>query len=75
MTNDPTTTPSGPWRMLILDPDREDPKWVIARVEGPDDVMPANLLAAGPDAGIRVWAGGELTEVRRARVWRIDEGA
>ena len=42
MPNDPTTT-NGPWRLLILDRDPQDPKWILATVATPGDVEPADL--------------------------------
>jgi hypothetical protein len=73
MPNPTTTTRNGPWRLLVLDPDREDPKWLIVTVSHPRDVRPADPAATDPDDVTRAWAGGALTAVRHARVWRIDE--
>ena len=41
MPHDPTTTGRGPWRLLILDRDLGDPKWILATVATPADVRPA----------------------------------
>ena len=41
MENHPTTTTRGPWRVLILDRDPRDPKWILATVATPGDVRPA----------------------------------
>ena len=41
MPNDPTTTGNGPWRLLVLDRDPTDPKWILATVAAPGDVRPA----------------------------------
>ena len=35
----------GSWRILILDRDLEDPKWLFATVSLPSDVRPAVLDA------------------------------
>ncbi len=47
MPNDPTPTGSGPWRLLILDPDPRDPKWIMATVTTPADVRPAVIGGGG----------------------------
>ena len=41
MPNHPITSSTGPWRILILDRDPADPKWILATVAAPDDVRPA----------------------------------
>jgi hypothetical protein len=81
MSNDPTTTGNGPWRLLILDRDPADPKWVLATVTSPADVTPASLgdvLAIASTGGD--WVRGRLgslnatlTPMTRAHVWQIDE--
>ena len=43
MENHPTTTTRGPWRLLILDPDLIDRKWLLCTVESPADVRPAGV--------------------------------
>jgi hypothetical protein len=49
MPNDPTTTGRGPWRILVLDRDHTDPKWLVATI-APGDVRPAgNIKLAIPD--------------------------
>jgi hypothetical protein len=63
-----------PWRVLVLDPDPADPKWLIATIADPHHVRPADPAGTKPDDVTRAWAGGTLTAVRHARVWRIDEG-
>jgi hypothetical protein len=81
MPNDPTTTGNGPWRLLILDRDPTDPKWILATVTTPADVEPARLgdvLAILPAGGawVRLLLGqpdATLTPMTRAHVWRIDE--
>jgi hypothetical protein len=72
---------NGPWRLLILDRDPQDPKWILATVTSPGDVQPADLgdvlaiLPAG-SAWVRGLLGqphATLTPMTRAHVWRIDE--
>lgn len=46
MSNDGTlsgdgTSGNGPWRLLILDRDPQDPKCILATVTSPGDVRPA----------------------------------
>jgi hypothetical protein len=74
----PPTTGNGPWRILILDPDPADPKWILTVVAEPGDVRPAKLGDTDPDELTRAWvASGRgpvaLTPVRHARSWRVDE--
>ena len=47
MSHDPTTTGAGPWRILIYDPDRADPKWIVATVAAAGDVRPAGHTGGG----------------------------
>jgi hypothetical protein len=73
---------NGPWRILILDRGRDDPKWILATVTSPGDVEPADLgdvLAILPAGS--AWVRGQLgqpratlTPMTRAHVWRVDEG-
>jgi hypothetical protein len=79
MPNDPTTTGNGPWRLLILDRDPGDPKWILATVATPADVRPAGP-AAVLDEVTAAWAATAtglhrpaLTPLIRPDVWRIDE--
>ena len=44
MSHDSTTTGRGPWRILVLDRDHSDPKWLLATI-APGDVRPAHLDA------------------------------
>lgn len=77
--SDPTT--SGPWRLLILDPDPADPKWLLCTVCQPGDVRPAAPGEATPDdvaaAWLRARNGGAhtLTALPGAICWRVDETA
>jgi hypothetical protein len=38
---------AGPWRLLVLDRDPADPKWIVCTVTLDADVRPAVLDAAG----------------------------
>jgi hypothetical protein len=38
---------NGPWRILVLDRNPQDPKWLIATVALPTDIRPAQLNSAG----------------------------
>ena len=72
---------NGPWRLLVLDRDEADPKWILATVASPADVQPADpgdLFTDAQQAGD--WVRGllgrphaTLTPMTRAHVWRIDE--
>jgi hypothetical protein len=70
-----------PWRVLILDPSDDDPKWIIATVTAPTDVRAAVMLANGRRYGdwpaVTEWVRGQAgSRVRlmplTAVVWRID---
>jgi hypothetical protein len=71
-------TPDGAWRLLILDPDPADPKWMMATITGPADVRSAALGATGLDdtavAWVRARAGADHALIRlpRAQCWRVD---
>jgi hypothetical protein len=65
---------NGPWRILILDRGQDDPKWILATVTSPGDVLA--ILPAG-SAWVRGQLGqprATLTPMTRAHVWRVDEG-
>lgn len=64
MTDRPTIPApgNGPWRILILDRDVEDPKWIIATVAIPTDVRPAAL-----DSAARYGDWDQVTEWVRAQ--------
>jgi hypothetical protein len=71
----------GPWRVLILDPSGDDPKWIIATVTAPSDVRAAVMLTNGRRYGdwpaVTEWVRGQVgSRVRlvplTAVVWRID---
>jgi hypothetical protein len=71
-----------PWRILILDRDPEDPKWLFATVSIPSDVRPAVLDASGhyqdwPEitAWVRTMFPGavELTLVHGVLAWTAAE--
>jgi len=77
----PAPPVNGPWRVLVLDRDPVDPKWILALVVDPGDVTPAdpaNLFAERSEIG--AWVRGRLgrpqatlTAMTRAHVWRVDE--
>lgn len=54
---------NGPWRILLLDRDPRDPKWVVASVTLPTDARAAVLDSAG-----RYQDWDEVTEWVRAQV-------
>jgi hypothetical protein len=71
-----TTTP---WRILIRDPERGDPKWIIATVVAPRDVRPARD-GDGVDEVTQRWVASAsgldqpaLTPMPGALVWRVDD--
>jgi hypothetical protein len=80
MPNDST---NGPWRLLILDRDPADPKWIVATVTTPADVQPALIGPGGEPAAlggeVGQWLRGllghpvRLTPLHRPEVWSIDE--
>jgi hypothetical protein len=81
MSNTPTTTSGGPWRILLLDRG-DDPKWILCVVTLPDDVRPAVLDSAGRYTGWLAAAGwvagltgrpATLVPVADALAWRVDE--
>jgi hypothetical protein len=54
---------TGPWRVLMLDRDPDDPRWLLATVTLPSDVRPAVLDAAGRYtdwAEVTAWVRGQL---------------
>ena len=69
---------NGPWRILILDADPADPKWILATVTQPDHVRPANPEAAVVDEVTAAWVmqSSEIPDLLltaiRAKCWRID---
>ena len=77
MADHPTS--SGPWRLLILDPDPADPKWLLATVCKAGDVRPAGAGDTELDEMTAAWVrarNGEaptLTALPRALCWRVDE--
>jgi hypothetical protein len=80
MPNHPTTTCNGPWRILVLDHDPTDPKWILATVATPGDVRPAYPCDTAVDEVTAAWVATAtglyrpaLTRLRHADVWRIDE--
>jgi hypothetical protein len=82
MANDPTTTGTGLWRVLILDRDPTDPKWVLASI-APGDVRPVTdikLVIPDLDEVTRAWAASAsglrrpaFTRLVHPEVWRVDE--
>jgi hypothetical protein len=73
-----------PWRVLILDRDPADPKWLLATVTLPADVRPAvpGPLGRYPDfEDVASWVRDSvghpvrLVPVSFALAWRVDEEA
>ena len=50
-----STVPLTPWRVLTHDPDRDDPKWIVATVAAPWDVRPARITDVTPDEVTSGW--------------------
>ena len=85
MSNPSSTPPAvnGPWRVLILDRDPADPKWILATVAAPGDVRPAwasELVDGEVPELAQAWAAARhglgqvaLTPLRGALAWRVDE--
>jgi len=76
----PAPGPNGPWRVLILDGDPADPKWILATVATPDDIWPARP-GATVDEVTAAWVASaaglfrpSLTPLPGALCWRVDEG-
>jgi hypothetical protein len=77
-------SPAGsPWRLLLLDRDADDPKWLLATIIMAEDVRPAVLDPSGQFAGwegvtrwiARQYAGPvSLVPVCAPCAWRISEG-
>jgi hypothetical protein len=69
---------NGPWRILILDADPADSKWILATVTQPGHVRPADPDAAAVDELTAVWVmhTSEITRLvltaMPAKCWRID---
>jgi hypothetical protein len=79
-----------PWRVLILDPSRDDPIWLVATIVTPADVRPASPQHGGSstpkdayalDEVTAAWAAAatglerpSFTLMRGALCWRADEG-
>lgn len=70
----------GPWRVLILDTDPDNPVWVIATVSTPSDVRAAAMEPGGRryadwpqvTAWVRVQVGSQVQLTpASAMVWRI----
>jgi hypothetical protein len=73
---------TGPWRVLLLDRDPADPKWLIATITHAEEVRPAHLDPVGRYSDwniIPAWLSdllgysAELTPVSDPLCWRIDE--
>ena len=71
-----------PWRVLILDRDPADPKWLLATVAIAGDVRPAVLDAAGRYADwaeVTAWVKETLGQdvalvpAHDALAWRVDQ--
>jgi hypothetical protein len=64
---------TGPWQVLLLDrSDRTDPRWLVATICTPADVLPAGLADESPSEEVTQWvagrAGRPVTLVPLARV-------
>lgn len=84
--NDPRIIPApgnGLWRILLLDRDPVDPRWLIASVTLASDVRPAALDSAAryqdwPE--VTGWVAAQigsqpaLVPILDALAWRLDEG-
>jgi hypothetical protein len=74
-------TGNGPWRILILDPDPGDPKWILATIAEPGDVRPAPPCDTEPGELAAAWVRARngqaptLTAMPGARCWRVDGAA
>jgi hypothetical protein len=73
---------NGPWRILVLDRDPDDPKWILVTVAFPSDVCPAELNGHGTQPGEQAaaaWAARltgcpvVLVPIYDALAWRVDE--
>lgn len=74
----------GLWRLLVLDRDPQDPKWLLATVTLESDVLPARLDALGQPADwpeVTTWLsiqgdGGHpyFVTVHAALVWAVNGG-
>ncbi len=83
MSNVPMPAGAGPWRLLILDNDPLDPKWILATVTTPGDVEPALTAPGGVAAalaGVSPWLENRLGRIHprlvplhSPEVWRGDE--
>jgi hypothetical protein len=83
VTADGLTTGNGPWRVLILDRDPSDSKWLLATIALPADVRPAAIDRDGRYTDWREvtsWVQRglgrrvSLVPVAGALAWRADEG-
>lgn len=72
-----------PWRILVLDRDPADPKWLLATITLSADIRPAVLDAAGRYTGwaeVTAWVHAQLghavalVPVHGALAWRVDHG-
>ena len=81
MPHDSTTTGRGPWRLLVLDRDHTDPKWLLATI-APGDVRPATGPGAELDQVTARWVATAsglyrpgFTALPHPQVWLIGEQA
>lgn len=80
----PPAPGNGPWRILLLDRDPADPKWLIATVSLSSDTAPAVLATDGRYTGweavtewVRLTLGRSdvaLVPLAGVLAWRVDEG-
>lgn len=79
MPHDSTTTGRGLWRILVLDRDHSDPKWLLATI-APGDVRPATGPGAELDQVTVRWVASAsglyrpaFTALPHPQVWLISE--
>ena len=67
-----------PWRMLLLDRDPAEPRWILATVAIGTDVIPATLNAEGAYTGwneVTDWLRAQLGDVALVPLRAVDAWA
>lgn len=74
----------GPWRIVILDRDPDDPRWLLATITLASDVRPAALDSASRYQdwpAVTDWVAAQagvpqaaLVPMHDVLAWRLDEG-